>query len=324
VSEATGRFFRYGCLGCAGLVVLCLGAITVLVALGRGAARSEKITTQRVEEPLPAAAPQKETPPLPEEEAPPFSDAPGLPVPDFPEAPEEPRPGKVLVRLSHGEFEVHPAPPGEPLRVDAEYDENRYELVTRLEEPPDGPWSYEVRFRESGPTSVLSFLARLFGARTPRVVVLLPRDVPMDLDLGFSQGGGRIDLGGLWLTDAKVTFAQGGGELEFSEPLREPTETLSVDASMGGGSFQWIGNASPRELRVATHMGGGEVDLRGDWKRDCAVSIESSMGGVNVRLPDDVIVRGVPGRDATPEGGEAGRPTLDLSYSASMGEIEFH
>jgi hypothetical protein len=324
VSEGGGRFFRYGCLGCVGIVVLCLAGITMLVALGRGAARSEKITTERVEEPLPGVAPEIETPPPPEaEEVPPFSDAPGLPVPDFPEAPAEQRPGRVLVDLSHGEFEVKPAGPGEPLRVEAEYDENRYELVTRLDEPPEGEWSYEVRFRQSGPTGFMFLLARLFGARNPRVVVSLPRDVPMDLDLRFSQGGGRADLGGLWLTDTKVTFAEGGGELEFSEPLREPTDTLSIEASMGGGSFQRIGNASPRELRVATSMGGGEVDLRGQWRRDCEVSLGSSMGGLNVRLPADANVRGVPGRQGAPEEEQAGRPTLDLSYSASMGEIKF-
>jgi hypothetical protein len=270
-------------------------------------------------------APESETPPpLEAEEGPPFSDAPGIPVPVFPEVPEEQRPGRVLVDLSNGEFEVKPARPGEPLRVDAEYDENRYELVTRLDEPPEGEWSYEVRFRQRGPTSFMFLLARLLGASNPRVVVTLPRDVPMDLDLRFSQGGGHADLGGLWLTDTKVTFVQGGGELEFSEPLREPTDTLSIEASMGGGSFQWVGNASPRELRAATSMGGGEVDLRGQWQRDCEVSLGSSMGGLNVRLPDDVIVHGVPGRSPPPEEEQAGKPTLDLSYSASMGEIKFH
>jgi hypothetical protein len=145
----------------------------------------------------------------------------------------------------------------------------------------------------------------------------------MDLDLRFSQGGGRVDLGGLWLTETKVSFAQGGGELEFSEPLRVPTNTLSIDASMGGGSFERIGNASPRTLRVATSMGGADLDLSGHWQRDCEVSIESRMGGVGVHLPDDVTVRGVPGHEAAPGDDEAAVPTLDISYSASQGEIKF-
>jgi hypothetical protein len=67
-------------------------------------------------------------------------------------------------------------------------------------------------------------------------------------------------------------------------------------------------------------MGGGEVDLHGDWQRDCEVSLETSMGGLEVRLPDDVTVRGVPGREAATEAEAA---TLDISYSASGGEIEF-
>lgn len=320
--SGAGKVLKYGCIGCAGIIVLLLGVVAALVAIGRGAAESEKITTRQVEEPLPAAAtPEPESAPAPEGEVPSFSDAPALAPPQLPDAgAEQPRRGRMLLHLSHGEFEVMPAAPGEPLRIDARYDENRYQLVTRLDEPEDGPWSYEVRFEQSGPGSFVSFLAQLFGAQNPRIVVHLPRDVPMDLDLRFSQGGGRADLGGLWLTETKVVFAQGGGELEFSEPLREPTGRLEIDASMGGGAFRRLGNASPRELRVSARMGGGEVDLRGDWQRDCEVTLDSSMGGIAVRLPDDVTIRGVPGRE-----GDAGAdaPALTLSYSASMGEIEF-
>jgi hypothetical protein len=323
--QDTGRWWRYGCLGCVGVLVLVLSAVTVLLSLGRSAARSQRIATRSVEESLPAPRIPPEAPPAGEAEAAPaYSDAPPLPHLAFtPEDDAEIRAGRVLIDLAQGEFHVEPAAPGEPLRVEAEYDENRYELVTRLEEDDDRRWSYEVRFRQTGTPGLLSFLAQLMGASNPRVTVSLPREVPMDLDLRFSRGGGRADLGGLWLTEASVAFTQGGGELEFSEPLEEPTEALTIDATMGGGSFRWLGNASPRTLKVVTQMGGGEVDLRGEWLRDCEISLESRMGGLEVRLPDDVITRGLPrGRSAAGDA-DASRPTLTFSYSRSMGEIEF-
>ncbi len=320
-----GKWWRYGCFGCAGVLVLILSAVTVLVSLGRSAARSQKITTRSVEAPLPAPRIQPEAPPSQEAEAAAsYSDAPPVPLPDFtPEDNAETRAGRVLIDLSQGEFHVEPAAPGEPLRVEAEYDENRYELITSLDED-DSRWSYEIRFRQTGSTSVLSLLAQLMGAKNPRVAVSLPRDVPMDLDLRFSQGGGRADLGGLWLSEINVAFTQGGGELEFSEPLRQPTEALTIDTSMGGGSFRSLGHASPRTLKVVTQMGGGEVDLRGEWLRDCEISLESRMGGLEVRLPDDVITKGLPqGRSEPTSADDASVPTLTFSYSKSMGGIEF-
>jgi hypothetical protein len=325
-AQDAGGWWRYGCFGCVGVLVLMLSAVTVLLSLGRSAARSQKITSRSVEEPLPAARIQPEAAPSREAEAAVlYSDAPPLALPDFtPEDDAEIRAGRVLIDLSQGEFHVEPVAPGEPLRVEAEYDENRYELVTTLDEDDDSRWSYEIHFRQTGPTSLVSFLAQLMGAKNPRVAVYLPREVPMDLDLRFSQGGGRVDLGGLWLTETRVAFTQGGGELEFSEPLRQPTEALTIHASMGGGSFRGLGNASPRTLKVVTQMGGGEVDLRGEWLRDCEISLESRMGGLEVRVPDDVITRGLPRDRSEPAGGDdASVPTLTFSYSHSMGGIEF-
>jgi hypothetical protein len=298
--------------------------VAVLVGIGRNAASSQNIAERTVEERLPAV-------PMPEQAteggsgAPAYSDGPGLTPPPFSAGGHgAPVPGRVTLDLAQGEFHIEPAPPGEPLRVEAEYDLDLYELSTELDEGDDGEWEYEVAFRRLESAGFTSFLARVFGAKGPRVTVYLPREVPMDLDLRFVQGGGDVDLGGLWLRETEVSFTQGGGDLEFSEPLRQPAESLTIDASMGGGAFRRVGNASPRRLEVTTRMGGGEVDLRGEWSRDCEISLESSMGGMEIRLPDGVNTRGLRrDREAVSdeEGGDV--PTLSFTTSAEMGEIEF-
>jgi hypothetical protein len=48
------------------------------------------------------------------------------------------------------------------------------------------------------------------------------------------------------------------------------------------------------------------------------------MGGMAVRVPGDVITRGLPSdRSPAATGDEAAPATLTFSYSSSMGEIEF-
>ncbi len=315
-----GRWLRYGLFGCGAVIALALTAIVVLVAVARNAARSQNMTTRIVEEPLPAAEPPTaESPPT----DPVGSDGLRLP-PVILEQGDEPAVGRIALDLSQVEFAAEPAAPGEPLRIEAAFDQDRYELTTDLDEEQEGPWSYEIRFRQTRDIGLFDALAQALGGTRPKVLVRLPRNVPMDLDLRVSQGGARVDLGGLWLSEASVSFAQGGGDVEFSEPLRRPAERLTLDTSMGGGSFRKLGHASPRTLRLTMDMGGGEVDLRGEWRQDCDVTLESRMGGLEVRLPDNVTIRGLPG-DRRGSAGEAGEatPTLTFSVSAEMGGIEY-
>jgi hypothetical protein len=313
---------RYGLLGCGGVIALSLTAVIVLVAMARSAARSQNITKRTVEEPLHAPGVEAvPTSPSGDLERPRrLPDDSPSPPPGLTADADQPAAGRMKIDLAQGDFEIRPAAAGEPLRIEAEYDQDRYQLVTRLNEQDTGAWEYEVRFRQTATLGFMDFLAQLFGGTSPRVSVFLPRGVPMDLDLRYSQGGGRVDLGGLWLTEANVSFSQGGGDLELSEPLFRPTESLTIDASMGGGSFRRLGHASPRRLSVTAQMGGGDVDLRGQWVRDCDIVLESRMGGLEVRLPDDVTTRGLPQDRA---GSDAAGPTLTFSYSSEMGGIEF-
>jgi hypothetical protein len=322
-----GRWYHFVAAGCAGALLLVVVALTLLVLFARGQAGSEEVVTRKLERELPAVSETARPPKAGDEGQPPALHTEGARLPSLaapPSAPEAPPPGRVTLELSQGEFRVLPAAVGEALHVEARYDLNTYELVDDLDEGEAGRWAYDVRFRQKRRLGLLQVLRQIFGATAPRVTVYLPRDVPMDLSLRVSQGGGEVELGGLWLTQTDVRFSQGGGDLTFSEPLREPTESLTIDASMGGGSFRLLGNASPRQLKVQSQMGGGDLDLSGQWLRDCEVSIESRMGGMQVRLPHDVGLRGLSrwGKDREAEGETEGRPVLTFSISSEMGEVD--
>ena len=302
--------FKFGCLGC--LAVLFL--LTVITAIVFGVVwnqvRNEVVEKQELTKILAVPSPVG------------IEDAP-LEVPtEF--AVSEPA-GRVVLDLRNTVFEIRPAQPGEPLKVEAKFDINSYGLSESFDEGVDDEgWTYEVSFRRTSDSYALTALKELLGGTKPRVKIYLPSDVPFDLELDVMQGGADAELGGLWLTNADIRFLQGGGAVELSEPLKQPAESVAVQFSQGGGAVEGIANASPSQLDISFSMGGGYLDLRGPWQRDADITIDQSMGGVTVQLPDNVVLRGI-GRFDTEdpaEGGEA-LPVLRFSTSSHYGELEF-
>jgi len=293
-SEAR-KWLTCGCLGCVGLIVVVILVVGGVFGTAKIAVNNESVADKTLAPRLPAA------------------------VAGSPDTAG--RPGRVVLRLTAGEFHIEPADPGEPLRVDARYDENSYELRERFE-PGDERWTYEVDFVRRG-SMLMSFLKALVGGTGSRIDVFLPVDVPLELELDLSQGGSEIDLGGLWLTVADIEVSQGGFQLEFGEPLREPMERLTIRGSMGGFAIQRVGDASPRKLEVDHRMGGMELDLRGEWRADAEITVRVRQGGGALRLPRDVNIVGLEtDRVALRGDEETPRPTLTFSVSADQGELE--
>lgn len=231
------------------------------------------------------------------------------------------RSGKVVLRLSSGDFRVRPAGPGEGLRVEAKYDRQTYRLQERLETHEDG-WTYELEFERTGHI-VMTFLKGLIGGTNSEIDIYLPPDVPLDLELWVKQGEARVELGGLWLTETEFEFSQGGFVLEIDEPLREPMEKLVIRGSMGGFVASGLGNASPRRLEVDFNMGGMQLDLRGEWVVDSEITIRMKQGGGRLQLPRDVEIVGLQTtRTDLREQAELPRPTLTFSVTNDRGELE--
>lgn len=235
------------------------------------------------------------------------------------------RPGRVELDLGQGEFYLRPGVSGDGVRVKARFDRSAHELLDTLEVLPDSTWVYRVEYRQTI-SGLEALLRAVFGGnQESRVEVFLPPDVPIDLVLNLKQGGGEAQLGGLWLRDATINYGQGGFELDVDQPLREPMNRLVIAGSMGGFEATRLGNASPRYLGVDCSMGGGEVDLRGQWLNDADVDLKVNMGGMAVLVPAGVTVNGaaVAGDEAglRPADPEVPLPVLNVKVDQSMGEI---
>jgi hypothetical protein len=302
--------FKFGCFGCLAVVFLLIVITAIVFGIAWNQVRNEEIEKKELTQILTVP------------EAIGIEDAP-LEVPtEFVVA--EPA-GRVVLDLQNTVFEIRPAGPGEPLSVEARFDSKRYGLTESFDEGSiDEGWTYQVSFRRTADSYALTALKELLGGTKPRVKIFLPSDVPFDLELDVMQGGTDAELGGLWITNADIRFLQGGGAVEFSEPLKQPAESVAIQFSQGGGAVEGIANASPSALDVTFSMGGGYLDLRGPWQRDANITIDQSMGGVSVQLPRNAVLRGI-GRYDTEEPSEGGEepPVLRFSTSSHYGELEF-
>ncbi len=292
-----GTLFKYGCLGCLGIVAVLLVAVAVLVGIAWVGVENEAVEDRVLSPAIPAAL----------------------------EAPEGTAGGRIILNVRKAELNVEAAEPGEPMRVEARYDTNSFSLEERLEPGSGGgeAWTYEMTFE--GRLGAISSFRKLFGGATPKLTVYIPSDVPLQLDLDMREGGAWVELGGLWLTSANINLEMGGLELSVSEPLREPMEHLVIRSAMGGASMSLVGNASPRRLDVSYRMGGMDLDLRGQWIADAEIDISGSMGGGAVRLPKDVVIEGIGfGGLEAPSDPELKPPTLTFSTNSNMGELQFY
>lgn len=290
----------FGCLGVLALLLLIVG-INLLIAWSR-------LDNQDIQD---------------RELTPTLADNTEAVTPDLDQRPVS-RPGRVLLDLAQGGFNVLPAPAGEGLSVKAHYDRDVYVLEEEFTAPPDSAWTYRVKFYRTMPWMQALFRQIMGDAPDPVVNIFLPRDVPIELGVVVQEGGFDADLGGLWITEGEILFQKGGFNLNVSEPMKEPMKRLKIHGSMGGFEADHLGNASPSILDIRCRMGGAEIDLRGDWANDCDLDLGVRMGGMAVTVPTDVRVLGVPAIEPAPlrENLEVPAPTFRFTLHQKMGEIE--
>ncbi len=298
--------FKWGCIGCLGLLLLVILLMAIFSGVAWQRVQSQEVKEEVLTHELPRTEPAEGD------------------VEMRTEVLERGRPGngRVVLDLRNGGFYIAPAEPGDPLRVEATYDVNAYELVEGFEEMEDGTWTYSVSFQRTG-SMMMAMLSQIFGGEDPQLHIYLPPDAPLALDVKLREGGSEIELGGLWLTSAEIDFARSGFDLQIDEPLKEPMDSLTLHGMMGGANIEGIGNASPRVLDVDLRMGGMNLDLRGQWMQDADIRIEWDMGGVNVVLPANVAIEGVEDHEGVAPGGEVSPPTLRFELSGKMDDINF-
>jgi hypothetical protein len=194
--------------------------------------------------------------------------------------------GTVELDVRYAELIVVPGRPGEPIRLEADYDAAKFELEQSLVENAGGVWTYRLEFGLRR-----SLWLSMMGTSSNRLRLFLPPGVPFRVQGEVRMGAGEFELGGLAVRSVDLECRMGGLLLAFSDPLPEPMERLAVSGRMGGGEIGRLGNASPRLVSVEQRMGGFELDLRGAWRDDSTIRLDFGMGGASVLSTDEANVR---------------------------------
>lgn len=281
--------FKQGCFGCLGVAALTIFVFIGLAAL-QSAARNtppEPVSVEHVHNLGGGAGGAAPSDALPLEAEGTLPDGTQLgevlPLPKTLVAPE-PRPGRLVLDIGYGSFELRPGEPGEPLRVEADYDSRSFELEETFTEESDGTWSYDVRFGNKG-----GFLGLIMGSQgnaNNHVIITLPPDHPVDIIGEVGVGEFDADLGGLWIPEIDLEMSAGEQTLRFDEPTREPMERLEVIGSVGELCLETLGNASPREVKVTHSVGDRHLDLRGAWRNDSDIKASFSIGEIRIDMPE--------------------------------------
>lgn len=318
MSEKRGCF-KIGCLGCLGIGALVLFVIVVLVVLGLlTGGREERIEPIERAHPIRTAGPPGTVSARP-------SDGPGQEL--IAHEIDVAEPGRIVLDLNRGRFEIRPGPSGEPIRLEGRYDAGRFDLTESYENYGETGWTYRVSFDQRG------FGIQPFVQHEPsqnRVRLIVPRDAPIVLEGRVGIGESDLELGGLWLLSVDLDIGIGEHAVSFGEPLPIPMGRLRLDASIGALIVDGIGNASPREAWVKHSIGEVGVDLRGPWRRDAEVFVRCGIGECDVQVPRNVdlevdrasVTIGEASRPRNRPAPEAGRPTLKLSVSGNIGEVQ--
>ena len=123
------------------------------------------------------------------------------------------------------------------------------------------------------------------GEQTSDLDVLVPRSVPLDLDVDLK--GGVFDLDGAGLSFENLRIALWGGELsaDFPEPSTGEVKMVEVDVKMGETNVSGLGNLAFDRLDVNGFAGEMTLDFTGTLKRRRAARIDLEFGSITVIVP---------------------------------------
>lgn len=115
--------------------------------------------------------------------------------------------------------------------------------------------------------------------------------VPMSLDLDLGAARGRLDLGGLRLTEAHIKVGAADVEIEWDEPNPELLDLLEVDSGAASLKMRKLGNAHFDQMNFTGGAGNFDLDFSGDWQESARVSVNAGLSNLTLILPSDVGVK---------------------------------
>ena len=124
-----------------------------------------------------------------------------------------------------------------------------------------------------------------------RIRVAFNNSVPLNLEVNAGVGDARLSLSGMKLSRVNFESGVGGAKIAVYEPNPIPCEYLGIKNGVGGLDAIGLGNLDFRVLEFEGGVGGANLDLTGEWKRNAEIRIKVGVGGVNVKMPREIGVK---------------------------------
>ena len=187
---------------------------------------------------------------------------------------------KVDVSFGAGRLRVLPAESGTLYRSSIRYDAQSVQPISEYE---SGRLRLGVTGTNGRPTKSIRDGGRLDIALGP--------DVPTELELKFGAVEAEIDLGGLRITEAKISTGASDSRVRFSHPNPERMRNLAIEAGAAAFRAEGLGNANVESISVEGGVGDITLDFTGRWRGDTRATVEIGLGAVELRVPRGVGVR---------------------------------
>lgn len=115
--------------------------------------------------------------------------------------------------------------------------------------------------------------------------------VPISLNLDLGAAKGRVDLGGLPLTDARIRTGAADVEVEWDRANPESLDLLEVDAGAATLKMRNLGNAHFDQMNFTGGAGNFTLDFSGDWQEPGHVSISAGVSNLTLMVPREIGVK---------------------------------
>jgi hypothetical protein len=191
------------------------------------------------------------------------------------------------IRFDIGSLEVSVANQAAELySFDLEYDKASYKPEVRYEADAageEGKFSFDLEGEHKR------------GVRrhryNNRIRLEFNNSVPLSLTVNAGVGDARLSLSGMKLSRVNLEAGVGGAKISVYEPNPIPCDYVGIKNGVGGLDAVGLGNLDFRTLEFEGGVGGANLDLTGDWKKDAEIRIKVGVGGVNVKMPRELGVR---------------------------------
>jgi hypothetical protein len=111
-------------------------------------------------------------------------------------------------------------------------------------------------------------------------------EIPLDMTIKAGAYQGKIDLGGMNISNLRVTDGASDTTLSFSKPNLGKMTKLDYSTGASSVTLNGLANANFENMQFSSGAGTYRLDFSGDLQRDADVSIEAGVSTVTIVIPE--------------------------------------